>query len=245
MLLFCRFTVRNSASGIGFELKFESYSPSIKSIEVLELARRRRAKLYYLRDRPVKVRGPRFGIIVYCLRCCFTMPGCGGQFNHDDLSQPLGWSFQLPLAPLSLPKTTTGFRAAPIIDIGIDIAPLCVVATRLRPSPYRNIYLFLLSSAPLPPPIRSSLSSPPRLAVTACTGVYHQHAVPAGTGTARAHTREEGCPPQAEAAAQGQVAVQDDVRCGLCIGVWWLAGVQEFRNACDCHPVPRVRVWRD
>eukprot|EP00730_Choanoeca_flexa_P015063 TRINITY_DN6818_c0_g1_i2.p1 TRINITY_DN6818_c0_g1~~TRINITY_DN6818_c0_g1_i2.p1 ORF type:complete len:333 (+),score=72.94 TRINITY_DN6818_c0_g1_i2:28-999(+) len=48
------FILRNSENGVGFELRFNSYSPLIESIEVLQLARRRRAKLYYLRDRPAK-----------------------------------------------------------------------------------------------------------------------------------------------------------------------------------------------
>ncbi|EGD82086.1 hypothetical protein PTSG_02766 [Salpingoeca rosetta] len=48
------FTIRNVDEGVAFEAKFDLYSPLIAKIEVLELARRRRAKLYYLRDRPDK-----------------------------------------------------------------------------------------------------------------------------------------------------------------------------------------------
>lgn len=33
---------------------YELYSPAIKEIQVLKLERRRRAKLYYLRDKPLK-----------------------------------------------------------------------------------------------------------------------------------------------------------------------------------------------
>ena len=48
------FILRNVISGIGVEMMFELYSPAIKKIEVLKLERRRRAKLYYLRDKPLK-----------------------------------------------------------------------------------------------------------------------------------------------------------------------------------------------
>lgn len=48
------FILRNVISGIGVEMMFELYSPAIKQIEVLKLERRRRAKLYYLRDKPLK-----------------------------------------------------------------------------------------------------------------------------------------------------------------------------------------------
>lgn len=48
------FILRNVIGGIGVEMMFELYSPVIKQIEVLKLERRRRAKLYYLRDRPLK-----------------------------------------------------------------------------------------------------------------------------------------------------------------------------------------------
>eukprot|EP01147_Barroeca_monosierra_P004410 gene4410-6681_t len=47
-------TIRNVDDGIPFEAKFDIYSPLVDKIEVLELSRRRRAKLYYLRDRPEK-----------------------------------------------------------------------------------------------------------------------------------------------------------------------------------------------
>ena len=52
------FTLRNVMDGIGVEMMFELYSPSIKEIKVLKLERRRRAKLYYLRDKP-----PRFSTV--------------------------------------------------------------------------------------------------------------------------------------------------------------------------------------
>eukprot|EP00049_Salpingoeca_infusionum_P000058 m.36867 g.36867 ORF g.36867 m.36867 type:complete len:308 (+) comp10045_c0_seq2:185-1108(+) len=48
------FTLRNVDDGVSYEMIFDLYSPLVTSIEVLELARRRRAKLYYLRDRPAK-----------------------------------------------------------------------------------------------------------------------------------------------------------------------------------------------
>lgn len=48
------FTLRNIMNGIGVEMMFELYSPAIKEIKVLKLERRRRAKLYYLRDKPPK-----------------------------------------------------------------------------------------------------------------------------------------------------------------------------------------------
>ena len=48
------FTLRNVMDGIGVEMMFELYAPSIKEIKVLKLERRRRAKLYYLRDKPLK-----------------------------------------------------------------------------------------------------------------------------------------------------------------------------------------------
>eukprot|EP00053_Salpingoeca_punica_P021319 m.212890 g.212890 ORF g.212890 m.212890 type:complete len:231 (+) comp21826_c0_seq1:100-792(+) len=46
--------LRNVIDGVSVERRFELFSPLVKKIEVLELARRRRAKLYYLRDRPQK-----------------------------------------------------------------------------------------------------------------------------------------------------------------------------------------------
>ena len=48
------FILRNVIDGIGVEMMFELYSPAIKEIQVLKLERRRRAKLYYLRDKPAK-----------------------------------------------------------------------------------------------------------------------------------------------------------------------------------------------
>ena len=48
------FVLRNVISGVGVEMMYELYSPAIKEIKVLKLERRRRAKLYYLRDKPAK-----------------------------------------------------------------------------------------------------------------------------------------------------------------------------------------------
>ena len=48
------FVLRNIINGIGVEVMYELYSPAIKEIKVLKLERRRRAKLYYLRDKPLK-----------------------------------------------------------------------------------------------------------------------------------------------------------------------------------------------
>lgn len=48
------FILRNVINGIGVEMMYELYSPAIKEIKVLKLERRRRAKLYYLRDKPLK-----------------------------------------------------------------------------------------------------------------------------------------------------------------------------------------------
>lgn len=48
------FLLRNVINGIGVEMMYELYSPAIKEIKVLKLERRRRAKLYYLRDKPLK-----------------------------------------------------------------------------------------------------------------------------------------------------------------------------------------------
>lgn len=48
------FILRNVIDGIGVEMMFELYSPAIKEIKVLKLEKRRRAKLYYLRDKPPK-----------------------------------------------------------------------------------------------------------------------------------------------------------------------------------------------
>lgn len=48
------FILRNVINGVPVERMFESFSPKIKEIIVLKLERRRRAKLYYLRDKPKK-----------------------------------------------------------------------------------------------------------------------------------------------------------------------------------------------
>ena len=48
------FVLRNVVNTIGIEMMYELYSPAIKEIKVLKLERRRRAKLYYLRDKPPK-----------------------------------------------------------------------------------------------------------------------------------------------------------------------------------------------
>lgn len=47
------FILRNVIGHIPVERMFELYSPQIKKIDVLRLERRRRAKLYYLRDKPL------------------------------------------------------------------------------------------------------------------------------------------------------------------------------------------------
>jgi len=48
------FTVRKISSGEGVERTFQTYSPSIASVEVKRKGAVRRAKLYYLRDRSGK-----------------------------------------------------------------------------------------------------------------------------------------------------------------------------------------------
>lgn len=48
------FILRNVINGMGVEMMYELYSPALKEIKVLKLERRRRAKLYYLRDKPPK-----------------------------------------------------------------------------------------------------------------------------------------------------------------------------------------------
>ena len=48
------FVLRNVINGMGVEMMYELYSPAIKEIKVLKLERRIRAKLYYLRDKPLK-----------------------------------------------------------------------------------------------------------------------------------------------------------------------------------------------
>ena len=49
------FIVRNVINEVALQKLFHTYSPLIQNIEVLRLCRRRRAKLYYLRDRPEAV----------------------------------------------------------------------------------------------------------------------------------------------------------------------------------------------
>lgn len=46
------FIIRNVRDGVPFELRFELHNPLVEAVDVLQLARRRRAKLYYLRNRP-------------------------------------------------------------------------------------------------------------------------------------------------------------------------------------------------
>lgn len=48
------FTIRNVLEGVPFEMKFYVHQPLLLKVEVLELVRRRRSKLYYLRGRPDK-----------------------------------------------------------------------------------------------------------------------------------------------------------------------------------------------
>ena len=48
------FTVRKVASGVGVERVFPLYSPMIDSLEMVKIARARRSKLYYVRDKAVK-----------------------------------------------------------------------------------------------------------------------------------------------------------------------------------------------
>ena len=45
------FILRNFIDGQGIEMMYETYSPLIQKIEVLKLERRRKSKLYYLRDK--------------------------------------------------------------------------------------------------------------------------------------------------------------------------------------------------
>ena len=49
------FVIRQSIMERGFEKTFHVFDPKIESMEVLRFARRRRARLYYLRDRPMTV----------------------------------------------------------------------------------------------------------------------------------------------------------------------------------------------
>lgn len=46
-------TVRRIASGVGVERTFFMHSPTIEKVEVKKQAKVRRAKLYYLRERPL------------------------------------------------------------------------------------------------------------------------------------------------------------------------------------------------
>lgn len=48
------FILRNVLNGMGVEKMFELYSPALREIKVLKLERRRRAKLYYLREKPLR-----------------------------------------------------------------------------------------------------------------------------------------------------------------------------------------------
>eukprot|EP00041_Stephanoeca_diplocostata_P018480 m.386894 g.386894 ORF g.386894 m.386894 type:complete len:268 (+) comp21026_c0_seq4:262-1065(+) len=48
------FTLRNVMEGMAFEKNFSLFGPLVHSIEVLDLARRRKSKLYYLDDKPLK-----------------------------------------------------------------------------------------------------------------------------------------------------------------------------------------------
>ena len=48
------FILRNVINGIAVEMMYELYSPAMKEIKVLKLERRKRAKLYYLRDKPLR-----------------------------------------------------------------------------------------------------------------------------------------------------------------------------------------------
>ncbi|KAJ1729810.1 hypothetical protein LPJ61_003338 [Coemansia biformis] len=49
------FILRNLVQNVGVEMRFMAYSPLVKHIEVTQKARRvRRAKLFYLRNRPGK-----------------------------------------------------------------------------------------------------------------------------------------------------------------------------------------------
>ena len=48
------FTVRKLVSGVGVEKIFSLHSPNVENIEIVKVAKVRRAKLFYLRDRQGK-----------------------------------------------------------------------------------------------------------------------------------------------------------------------------------------------
>eukprot|EP00823_Brevimastigomonas_motovehiculus_P003194 TRINITY_DN1933_c0_g1_i1.p1 TRINITY_DN1933_c0_g1~~TRINITY_DN1933_c0_g1_i1.p1 ORF type:complete len:253 (+),score=41.20 TRINITY_DN1933_c0_g1_i1:43-801(+) len=48
------FLIRNAVMGEGFEMTFQLYSPFITKIEIIKRMKTRRAKVYYMRDRPIK-----------------------------------------------------------------------------------------------------------------------------------------------------------------------------------------------
>lgn len=48
------FTVRKISDGIGVERIFPFFSPNIEKVEVVKKSKARKAKLYYVRDKPAK-----------------------------------------------------------------------------------------------------------------------------------------------------------------------------------------------
>ncbi len=48
------FTVRKISDGIGVERIFPIFSPNIEKVEVVKKSKARKAKLYYVRDKPAK-----------------------------------------------------------------------------------------------------------------------------------------------------------------------------------------------